>query len=168
MNALDVYELDYLPPDMLLEENHPLNDSFLQSTNRVQQRIMAESAKLGPKRTRAVKLRYGGAAPADIATQIGVTPTTVSKYLNSTAGKRLMALLHVYAASLAGATQAQRKQSLWDIACDNKEGRPQVAISAIKTLNDMDMELKATDRTPQSINIQINNEHLPRTSLDNG
>jgi hypothetical protein len=166
METLEVFDEGQLPADMYLDPHHPLNSEFMQGLRVIQQRMVAQARLLGPRRARAIKLAFIGTSNIDIAAIIGVSPQTISKYINSVDGKRMLSLLAYFDAAQNGPDQAARRNMLWRIAMNNEDRKPTVSIAAISNLNDMDADLKNPEPVNTAVQVTINAEMMPRGALD--
>ena len=101
----------------------------------------------------------------DVGKQLKLTPKTISVYSRDPEVRRLIALLRYKDQLNDGPNHEHRKAVLWRVAKDNEKKRPNTTISAIQEINKMSGTYH-DQTTPTGINIQINNEVLPRTLLD--
>ena len=159
-----------LPPEFLLDENHPANDAYLQKVRRVEQWLVFESTKVKPKHLSIIKAYAAGQKQKIIAEQQGVTPQTVSNVVNKETSQKILSLLAYHLQLLEGPQEAQRRAMLWRIAQDNEHDSPRTAITALEAINRMDLAHYDQQRdqmghTPM-VNITINAAELPQTVLD--
>lgn len=156
-------------PELVADPYHPQNAEFEQSINRIKAAAMAQQAKMTPRNVHIIKQHYAGQTNIKIAENFNVTPQTVSKTINSQAGKRLLTLLHYLADALAGPSLALRKSMLYKIAQDAIDVDRKTSIAAIAELNKMGMNehmIESGDTGGNTINVTINQNHFPRTELD--
>ena len=170
IRLLSQHQDQMLPPELLLDEHHPANDQFIKDLKQIQRMVVTAQAKMKQSHVQMVKARVQGERPTDIAERMGVTVQTVSNATNSKPAQRLSALLAHHQLAIEGPTNAQRANMLWRIAKGNEKLQPRTAISAVDTLNKMSQaHYDQQQNTTQGnvINIQINQNQLPKTSLDN-
>ncbi len=145
---------------------HPDSDEYVRKDARLRAAMASHAKHMNPKAVQAVKM-YAKAVPiSKIANTLGVTPPTVRNYVNSKAACELLQYIRHYAAHLEGPTIEHRKNILYRIIVDNEKSKPQVAMNAVDMLNKMDGSYVKEEEKSNVINIQINNELLPRTALD--
>ena len=159
-----------LPPEMLLDENHPANDEYLKKVRRIEQWLVYESTKVKPKHLAIIKAWAAGQKQKIIAEQQGISAQTVCRVVNTAQGQKIIALLAHLVQLLEGPQEAQRRAMLWRIAQDNELDSPRTAITAIEAINRMDLAHYDQQRdemgnTPM-VNITINAAELPQTVLD--
>ena len=165
-DILSQYDLSLLPPDLVLDQNHPANDAYIASTQHIQKMIVAQSAQMRPKEVETTKLAHQGMNQTEIGQRLSISPATVGKTLRKEPPQRLRALLSHYDAAIEGPHRAQRKAMLWRIARANEADDPRVAISALSELgkgDDQPSDLLSKGGTTQII---INTQQLPRGALD--
>jgi hypothetical protein len=166
---LGTYDPNLLPADLVIDRYHPEGDAYMQNLRSVQQAVVAASGRLTPAQVRAAKLRHTGDDYTSIAKKIGKAPATVSKWLKHPDAVRLLTLLRHYASTLGGARVEQRKHMLWRIAVDAETDDPRTAIQALAEINRMDMNTHAIESGTAgstTVNVVINQDQLPRTTLD--
>jgi hypothetical protein len=158
-----------LPPELLLDPEHPDNDPYFQQLNHINRAVMDASARLRPLQKHAVMLHRTGLSYTEIAKKLDIAPATASRYVNSTEGKRFTNVLEFHQRHIDGPQFDHRKNILYRIALEQQKMSPGVAINAIKEINKM----TGTYGDPSggfenngTINIQINGELLPRGVLD--
>jgi DNA-binding transcriptional regulator YiaG len=169
MTDITLCDTDQLPPELLLDDDHPTADAYIQNAQNVQRMIVATSALLKPSQTRAIKMAYKGVKNKDVAKELGVNAQTVANWLALPNAKKLLALLGYYQVTLDGPNEAQRRHMLWRIARANEGIEPKTSISALGELNKMtmtDYDRKNANTSNQPITIIINQDQLPRTALD--
>ena len=169
MKPLVPHTTEYLPPEMLLDEYHPSNDTYIKSVHQIQRQVVQASALLKPKHVDMVKQQFKGFPNTKIAEQLDCSQNTVSKVLNSPNAKRLLALLTHHQVAVDGPNEAQRLNMLWRIAIDNEKVAPKTSVSAsaeITRMTGLAFEQKQGGRSNQPIIININQDTLPRGVLD--
>lgn len=169
--ADDLIETDMsLPPECLLDKYHPRNDQYFSDMNMTRKRLASQKALMKPKAAAAVTLFRSGKNFTEIGALLNIGPQTISKYIQSPDGLRLRALIDHHQQQIDGPNADHRKGILYRIVIDNETTDPTVAISAIKELNKMAGSYAETGSGSGSqgnvFNISINNELMPRTSLD--
>ena len=163
---------ELLPPEALLDDQHPANDAYLRSLEHHQRMIVSLSKQMKPKHVIMIKRRHTGEQVALIAQALNTTPTTVSKVCNSELGLRLRTMLQFYQLGIEGPNAAQKKNMLWRIARDSEQDQPKTAIQALAELNRMDttdFERQNPINDPANQQPQvviINQALLPKTELD--
>ena len=165
---LQYYDSENLPPEMLLDADHPANDKYIRDTEQIQRQIMHQSALLKPKHTQMVKRYFAGQMISTIAEALDCHPATVSKNIGTPSAKRLLALLYHLAAAIDGPNEAQRRAMLWRIAVKAEDDHPPTAIQALNAFDRMDTTAANKSAGPASttININIDQATLPKTTLD--
>ena len=159
----------YLPPDQLLDTEHPANDRYLHNLRATEREIMALTRQMTPSHVQIIKAAHKGHPNAEIAQEVNLSPATVSKVRHSDLGKTLLALLRHVSSAIAGPTEALRKNALWRIALKNEDHAPSISVSAIKELNNMDMALSGGNvytQGEQKTVVVINQQFLPKGELD--
>jgi len=165
---ITTYDDQLIPPQLLLDEHHPANDEYLKNIKHIERAVVSAQSKLKRTHVHMVKARLHGESVIAIAERYNVTPQTVSAAVNKPNAKKLAALLSHHQLAIEGPTNAQRANMLWRIAKDTEQNQPRTAITAVDTLNKMTLaayEQKANNQSP-TINIQINQQNLPKTALD--
>ena len=171
MDLLAPPDIHALPPDCLLDGNHPAADEYIQATRRIQRLIVSASAQLKPRQVEAIKLHHTGHSNTRIAEKLGVSIVTISRYIRLPKAKKLLNLLRAYQSAIDGPNKAQRINMLWRIARLNELDQPKTSIAALAELNRMDTQLQhdlqqSGTNQPQTLTIEINQKMLPRTALD--
>jgi len=154
-----------LSAELAMDQYHPANDQYQQSIRMIHQAITAQSALIGSKKAEAARLHVQGMTHVQISKRIGYGPPTIGKYLKEPQVVRFIQLIRHLRHAQDGATTDHRKAVLWRIAMDNERNKPNVAVQAIQEINKMSGAYQVNEGQ-NVINIQINNEMLPRTSLD--
>ena len=165
-DILAQYDYALLPPELVLDPDHPENDEYIKSTKNIQRLVIAQSAQMRPKTVQMVRLSHTGMSQQEIAQRLNVSPQTVSKHLRKEHGQRLRALLSYYDAAIEGPHKAQRKAMLWRIARSNENEDPRVAIQALAELGKADEAAAALPSIGGTTQIIINTAQLPRGALD--
>jgi hypothetical protein len=166
---LEKYDPELLPPDYLLDADHPANDAYIQKNRQIERQIIQQSKLLRANHVQMVKLQHSGLTGVDIAERLGKSQQTVYRVLNSPDAKRLLSLLGHYQVSIEGPNLAQRKNMMWRIAQANQDSDPRVTIAATETLNKMDEQLikrQNENSGNQPINLIINQNTFPKGALD--
>ena len=115
-DILSQYDTSLLPPDLVLDQDHPANDAYIVSTQHIQKMIVAQSAHMRPKEVETSKLAHQGLNQTEIGQRLNVSPSTIAKTLRKEPSQRLRALLSHYEAAIEGPHKAQRKAMLWRLA----------------------------------------------------
>ena len=160
---------DYSQVPQHLLDDVGVVDDYLQTLTQIQKAIVYASKQLKPTQVQMAKLHHKGSNFTEIAAAVGKAPTTVSKHLDKPEVQKLLSLLQYYEIALDGPSIAQRRNMLWRIAKNNEQVAPKTSISAIAEINKVDPVLAAQNsgNTGNStINIQINEQILPRGVLD--
>jgi|TARA_R110000744_G_scaffold188121_1_gene307451 hypothetical protein len=156
---------EYLPPELLLDPYHPASQKYMQDLNAVKRLIVTATVDMIPWHVTAVKAKVRGSTNIAVADIVGKTAQSVSHIMRRDDVKNLRALLQHYNIAVDGPNDAQRRRMLWEMAVDNKEVEPNVAIKCVSELNKMNGTY-TTGAKDTSINITINNSLLPKGKLD--
>ena len=167
---LVLYDPHSLPPELAIDQYHPEGDAYMQSLRAIQRAVVAASAKLKPLQVSAVKMTHSGLSYTEIGKRLQRAQNTIARWLALPEAQQLLNLLRHYQSSMHGARQEQRKHMLWRIAVDNEQTDPRVAITAVAEMNRMEVAIHTVEAkaniTPTTVNIVINQDQLPRTTLD--
>ena len=158
---------ELLPPEALLDPDHPNNDPYIQNVKCLERLITAQVKQFTPRQLQIVRMFNAGQKPKDIALQLKCSRQMVYAHTTSDKGKRLISLMRRHLAAVEGPNTAQRRAMVWRIAKDNEQDNPKTSIQAINTLNDMEKYLYEQQNPEQEqapVQIIINN--LPQTPLD--
>ena len=169
LSDLALYDPSSLPPEVAVDQYHPMGDEFMRHLLGLQRAITTVSARLKPRQVAAAKLFHKGKTKVAIAEELGVHQMTIGKWFKLPDMHQLLTLLQHYAATLDGPREEQRRHLLWRVAVDNRDSDPRTAIAAVAEINRMDMNThtRATGAGgPTTVNVVINQDQLPRTSLD--
>ena len=168
MKLLSLVEHENLPPELLLDENHPSADAFARSARSIQQFIVSTSAKLHAKHVQAVKLQHRGQSSTRIAETLNVTAPSVRRWLNKPAAIKLKSLLNHYQAHIDGPNNALRQHMLWRIARNSELDDPRTSIAALAEINRMNQhnDNPAQQNSSGGVTIVINPNQFPRGALD--
>lgn len=169
-HAPELYH-EYLPPELILDPDHPATDPYLQSIELIKRSIISHSSLMHNSHVEIVKQVHLGRRTTAIAESMGLTPTTISRAKGSDDGKRLLSLLRHLSMALEGPMELQRKHYLWRVAKRNEITDPRVGIAAIAEINRMTHQEKTIENTAKGgssgvVQIMINNNLLPRGDLD--
>jgi DNA-directed RNA polymerase specialized sigma subunit len=158
----------YEPPIEVLSDPYaPANDPSAQQERRLRAAIAVQVRSMRSKHAAIARLRAtSNDTNAQIAEKVGLTPVTVSNVLRRGDVRTLLNYLHHYSQHRAGSVLEHRKAILHRIAIDNEKDKPSVSITAIAELNKIDGSYKQEDEQKNTLHIVINNELLPRTTLD--
>ena len=159
-------DAENLPPEALLDPYNPHNDQYFKDLKLNRMRINATVKHMNPKKKRCVELHMQGKSFKDIAELVNTTAGTVSKYVNSAEGLRFKALVNHLNAAIDGPNKLHRQAVLWRIGIDNEKKAPNLTISAIQEINKMAGSYAESGNPGNVVNIQINQEILPRGALD--
>jgi len=154
-----------LPAEMLVDPYHPHNSDYYKSLHRIDQAITHVRAKMKPKHAQIVILHHQGHDGTDIAKRVKVSAATVYNALKSKNGKELAALLIHRTGKLDAPSETLRQHFLWQIANEQRQERPNVAVSAVDTLNKM-TGVYAKEESKNEINITINGDVFTKGALD--
>jgi hypothetical protein len=166
---LDPYEADeHLPPEMLLDKDHPKNDQYYKSLQKIERSIRVQGNLLNPNQREVARLTRTGIKTRDIAKKLNIAPATVRKYNNNPDVLRLRSLLDHYQHLQDGPNIEHRKAILYRIVLDNEVDKPNIAIQGIQEINKMSgsYENQQAGNNGNVFNIQINGDLLPRGGLD--
>ena len=165
MLDLAQYDETDLPPECLLDENHPQNDAYIQSVKAIERRVVAHCQTMPPRHVEIVRLVHQGIAPDEIKNRTG--RANIPTLMKKPASRRLLALLQHLSFAVSGPNIAQRKNMLWRIAQREEDPAPRTAIAAISELNKFDLAQNPAEQTRTGTTIiQINQQVLPRGKLD--
>lgn len=165
-NELVIPQHDHITADLPIDEYHPSNQQYMSDLAQIRRAIVSVTVNMTPWHVEAVKSRLVGNTNEEIAIQHKVTPQSVSRALSGDKAKELKALLQHYQVSIDGPAEAQRRRMLWEIAVDNQDVEPRVAIASLTELNKMAGTYNAGDNAGKEIKITINNQILPKGELD--
>jgi len=162
------YDRDMLPPEDLLDTDHPANDNYIRKLKSTQQAIVSHSRTMRPRHVNIIKRIHTGEPHKDIAAAFNLTTVTISTIKRSPKGAKLLALLAHYGHAVEGPNEAQRRNMLWRIAHTNEEDAPKTSLTAIAELNRMTIaDYDRTQKNPsQAPLIVINQAVLPKGVLD--
>lgn len=158
-------------PGLLLDPYHPANDQYLNDQRLLARKIVAHQATMRRSWVEITKEHFKGTPTKDIAIIVGVKPSTVTACLRREPTIYLLKLLRLYQMGIDGPRIEQRRAMLWRIAVKNEDEKPTVAKDCISELNRMefseeDRKLAANGNSNQ-IQVVINNDYMPRSTLDN-
>ncbi len=164
-------DLEYLPPDLLLDMTHPATSVYMSNVAMLKRRILEQSCGMSPLHIEVAKLAHKGMKHVKIADRVEVVASTVGNILKRPQTRRLSALMQHLSMAIDGPRESQRKFELWSMFLDNKKDDPRVAISAMAEYNKMCNNRESIDAglvggANNKIEIIINNELMPRTVLD--
>jgi len=161
---LVAYTDELLPPELLLDSNHPANDQYIKDISNLKRMIVSHSQSMHPKTVQMCKLAHVGLAHTEIAKKLKCANGTVGKHVNSDKGQRLLALLSHLKMGIQGPNEAQRINMLWRISRENEESQPKTSISAIAEINRM--TITDVSIAPQQTTIIVNQTMFPKGDLD--
>ena len=157
-------DLVELPPDLLLDKNHPDNHEYFKQDRRIKQLIVMQYGMCRAPHVEIAKLHVKGHTNQDIADIRSCHPATVGHVLKRKDIRELILYLRHQQALHQGPTIALKKRILYEITVDNQGVDPRVSIAAISELNKMDGVGKEKNDT--NVNIQINQTLFPKGTLD--
>jgi hypothetical protein len=160
---------EHLPPELLLNPEHPQNDPFYTELAHIKRAIRDAQSRVRPLQRHAAVLHRNGLNHTEVANKLDVHPATVGKWLKTPTVQRLLAVMNHHQQLLDGPNFDHRKHLLYVIALSNKDRQPRVSISAITEINKMSGTYVDQGRPSgpgNVVNIQINGELLPRGPLD--
>ena len=160
---------DDLPPELLLDPEHPDNDRYFDSLAHIKRAVMDAQLRLRPMQRHAIMLHRNGMKNKEIANKLDINPNTVSKYLNLPQAQRLMRVMDHHQHQIDGPNFEHRKAILYRIALEQEKSQPKTTITAIQEINKMSgvyQQDQGGMHAGGDINIQINGELLPRGALD--
>ena len=161
---LATYSEELLPPELLLDSNHPANDQYIRDISNLKRMIVSHSQSMHPKAVQMCKLAHVGLSHVEIAEKLNRTNGTVGKHVNSDKGQRLLALLSHLKMGIAGPNEAQRINMLWRISRENEEAQPKTSIAAIAEINRM--TITDVSIAPTQTTIIVNQTMFPKGELD--
>jgi len=165
----DVGVTRFHAPEELLDHEDPANDRYFKHLQSLRALTQCAASALRPRQAEVARLHHRGKSNKDIAQQLGYSATRVSILLTQHPGVReYVRLLGQHDATVAGPSVELRKNVLWRIAANSETRDPGIAIAALRELNRMDGSLVHTNamQAPTTVNIQINQDVMPRTALD--
>lgn len=162
------------PLETFLDENHPANDLYMQGVEQTRRVIMSLSSAMRAKHVQILKLVFQGHNYQSAAAELNTTGSTVSRIVNSPKGRELLRALQYHQQLLEGPNLQQRRNMLWRIATKNELIDPALTIKAVHELNAMTYKDWEKDgvtgpkagNAPAQVSIIINQDQLPRTTLD--
>ncbi len=157
---------EHLPPELLLDPDIPINAEYFRKLAHVHRQINAQAAKMRPRQVELVRQMHQGYTLTKAAQIAKYTVPGASNFMRSAPGKRLLGLYRLATSLNEGPTSQHRMHMLFQIARDNQLKDPRTSLSAIEIMNKMSHTYQPDHSTAQVINIQINQEQLPRTPLD--
>lgn len=163
--SLVIPDVEYLPPELLLDKHHPANSEYMQNLNSIKRLIVTRTVCMKTIHVDIVKRKLAGALNRVIADELNLTPPTIGNVLRREDAQRLRALLEHFNLAMDGPNDAHRRRVLWEIALDNKDIEPKVSISSIQEINRMNGTYNTATKDT-AINITINNNLLPKGRLD--
>jgi hypothetical protein len=157
----------FLTPEEIIDRYHPQSDPFSQGLNSLRAQLTTLEQQLGPRRMRVVRLLYAGETNKAIAKQTGYTQASVSKIKNHPLAVEAVYVLARLGDYIEGPSKTIRKAMTWRIAVDNEKNDPNTALRALQELNRLEGAYPKEDAPSLApVNITINAEMLPKTSLD--
>lgn len=170
MSEISIFDSEHLPPELLLDEDHPANDQYLEKQRNVERMMVAHQRTMKPRHVNIAKLVHSGMPAAQIAEKVGVTDQTVYKVKDRQDVKRLLSLMAYYKIGREGPSESQRMDLLWKIARRNaaEDEDNKVAISAVAEMNRMTMAdyTRKQNTAPGQTTIIINQQLMPKGALD--
>lgn len=160
---------DDLPPELLLDPEHPDNDRYFDALAHIKRAVMDAQQRLRPLQRHAVMLHRQGLKNTEIAKKLDLNDNTIGKYINSPEAQRLMRVMDHHQHQLDGPNFEHRKAILYRIALEQEKKQPKTTITAIQEINKMSgvyQDGPGSGGVHNEINIQINGELLPRGPLD--
>lgn len=157
----------FLPPEDLLDHEDPQNDRFFRQLQSLRTHAATLSTKMLPRQVEAVRLHVTGSTNKAIATKLKYTQSAVTQLLRHNAKAiELANVLRRINGLLDGPNVEVRKNMLWRIAANSEMREPGTAIAALKELNKLDGAYAQPLQAPPQVQIVINQELMPRTTLD--
>ena len=161
---------DTLPPELLLDPDHPDNDRFFDSLAHINRAVRDAAAKLRPIQKHAALLYRQGLNYTEISKKLDVTPTSISKWMNDPTAKRFLSVMDHHQRMRDGPNFDHRKAILYRIALEQEKSQPKTTIAAIQEINKMSGvyadNASGGINAGGDINISINGDLLPRGALD--
>ena len=146
-----------LPPEFLLDETHPNNQSYLKTLKSIDSEIRGVSFGVKAQEIQTSLMAYRGDTTKEIAKNLNMSPATIGVYKRKDTFKKLIALYAYREQFSATPTQAMKENLLWEVANKNKARNPSVTVAAVRELigngSFWDIPL-AAEITPISIMIQ--------------
>ena len=159
-----------LPPELLLNPEHPDNDRYFQSLEHINRAVTDAAAKLRPLQKHAVLLYRTGLNDTEVAKKLDCSPQAVSGWVNSKQGRRLVAVVDHQQRLKDGPNFEHRKAILYRIALEQERAQPKTTIAAIQEINKMTGVYAENAlggiNAGGDVNISINGDLLPRGALD--
>jgi len=160
---------EYIPAEILLDDDHPAADKFTQDVREIQQKIFAFGRAMKPPQRELARLMRTEMKPPQIAKKVGKSLGWVYKHAKNREVIRLTVLMDHLQHKIDGPELDHRRGVLWRIVLDNEEKRPNISVQAMQEINKMNgtyAEAGNTGGMGNVVNIQINGETLPRGALD--
>ena len=164
-DQLVVLDHDHITAELPLDEYHPANHSYMQDLVMIRRAVVAQEAKMISWHVDAVKMRLNGFTNIEIAIEHKKSEGAVSNVLCGADAQELAKLLRYNSMAIDGPSEVLRRRVLWEMASDNQEEDPRVAIQCITELNKM-TGVYQTGGSISEIKISINNTLLPKGKLD--
>ena len=144
-----------VPNELLLDTYNPANREFTQSVNHIKNLLVTKERQCRHRHTQVAKDHFNGLSNADNAKKNKVSTPTVYSILKRPEIIELVDLLRHYSGLWDGPNIQERKRILWEIAADNKELDPRVAMQALDQLNKLEGSYQQ-EKVDPVISITIN------------
>lgn len=171
MDALEVYEDAHIPAEFLCDDTAITNVVYLRRLEEFNRLIVAQERGMRSGHVKVCQYYFQSKqrlTHGQIGEKTGYSAASVGTILRSDPVRQLLSL-YAYRNTLnALPSRAIRGQLLFEIALENKQSSPRIAIEAIKAINDMDAPPPTPISAPSdnSTRIIIDQRAFPRTALD--
>ena len=152
-----------MPETLSNDKYYVANDAFVKKGLEVMEEIKALEASTETHLAQLAKGLAHGRALRAVSKEIGRRLEHCKRDRDLPIVVQLISYWRHYFNLMDGPNELMRKQMLWRIAVDNERVDPKEATKALAELNRMSVQKKTGTGV---INIVINNEKLPRGSLD--
>lgn len=162
----DLYS-SHLPADIALDY-HPSDSEYIRGIEYIKTQIIVHSRTMPTLDVKVVKLANKGVRTAQIAKDLEITASRVSRIKGTDDAKKLLSMLAYLNTAIDGPREDQRRHVLWRLVQQNIDKDGRLALSAITELNRMaaaDRVIAIGSGGAGGLNITINN-NIPRGELD--
>jgi len=160
----DLAPVEYLPPELALDEYNPETHEFNSKTRRYKNLIVLQQAKCRPHHVQVAKQHMMGRRNFEIASALKLHASTVGSVIKRPEVQTLIGMLRMYNGHMNGPTLEHKKNILWQILIDNQTVDPKVSLAAMDQMNKMDGVYKQEMST--EIRIIIDDGTFKPTTLD--
>ena len=165
-NELEVISFErVLTPSLVVDDiYYPDNEYSKKKECALKEQIASIAAEMEPWEVEVARRYAYGETVNALIKSLKKNSAKITACLNTHKTQEIIALWRSVIIYQQGPNEAQRKNMLWRIAIDNEKTDPKEATKAMAEMNRMEAEKNG--KTRPNIEIIINNEMLPRTSLD--